>query len=163
VLVFHWSTSSPTHTVGLVLGRQSVFLIALELESTIALYYQTRPAVSRLNCTQLSACLLTCHSLACDTRERAQPWSVECVCGCRYVPLCTDISRSSTNTYTRANSSPLSLSGTRQPTAVYWMRPPTHECALLLFTLHSLYHDSGVSSGRILKNPLDPDVNRIVN
>jgi len=73
------------------------------------------------------------------------------------MPLRTYIGWSSTNTYTRAHSSPFTLSGTCQPTAVYWLWPLTHKCALLLFALHSLYPDSGISLGRILKKSPDPD------
>jgi len=135
-----------------------------------------RLAVSCLNCARVDHCtilpdsaggqsfelhsterLLTYRSLVCDTRRRARPWSVECACRCWHLPLCTYIGRSSTNTCTRSHSSPFSLCGTQQPTAVYWLRPSTHECALL-FALHSLYPDSGISGSRILKNPPDPDV-----
>jgi len=96
---------------------------------------RVRPVVSHL---------LTCHSLVSDTR------------GCQHMPLCAYIGRSSTNTYTRAHSSPFSLSGTRQLTAVCWLRPSTHECALL-FALHSLYPDSGIRWFRI---PADPNIEK---
>jgi len=144
VLVFDWSTISPTHSVGVVLGRRSVVWIALELESTVAQYYQTQLAVSRLNCAQLSAYLLTCHSLACDTHWRARS-SVLMDAGTYFYVLIL-VGRPLIHK-PRPTPPPFSLYSTRQSTAVYWLWPSTHECALL-FALHLLYPDYRIQNLR---------------
>jgi len=113
VLVFDWSTSSPTHTVVLVLGRRSVF----ELRSSRPLHYIIRIVWRSVVWTALDWALTYLPFTSVQHSRTRSPWSVECACGCRHMPLCTYIDRSSTNTYTRAHSSPFFLSGTRQPTA----------------------------------------------
>jgi len=84
-------------------------------------------------------CLLTCHSLACDSRSRAR--------GCWHMPLCTYIGRSSTNTYTRAHSSPLS------PALV--SRPRSIDCSRRhMSTLFSL------PLTRFILIPVDPNIEK---
>jgi len=71
-----------------MLGRRSVVWIALEFDRCTILPRSAGGQSFELRSTQR---LLTCHSLACDTRGRARPWSVECARGCWHMPLCTYI------------------------------------------------------------------------